>query len=55
MPEKITGAISTGKKLALLKGSGMFVTEDNGREPHQWTVLHLAGVGTSEAFVQHLS
>jgi hypothetical protein len=53
--EAITGMIVVNGKLVIMKGSSAFQTESNGREPNEWTYQKLAGLGTSEPFVQHLT
>ena len=55
MADAITGMIVVNGKLVIMKGSSAFQTETNGREPNEWKYLKLAGLGTSEPFVQHLT
>jgi hypothetical protein len=56
MADEIKGTFVKDNVLHMVRGSDVFsVTAEDGKEPNQWKVIHLANVGVSEEFVEMFS
>jgi hypothetical protein len=53
--EVIEAVFVSGKSLNIVRTSGMFSVENNGKEPKYWDVVHFADIGNEEEFVHFFS
>jgi hypothetical protein len=53
--DAIKAAFAAGESLNIVRTSGMFSVEANGKEPKDWNVVHFADIGTDEEFVHFFS